>query len=96
MRLALTPAVDVYPDFGGVGGKSTLTSFVGALLTITLIVAVFMLVVCAITWAIAASHGNHAVSGKARTGMWVCVGAVILAGAAVGWLNFLLSLGTTL
>lgn len=96
MRPRLIPSVDVYPDFGGVGGAHVLTGIVGALLTITLIVAILMLVVCAITWAIATSHGNHAAAGNARTGMWVCLGGAVLAGAGVAWLNFLLGVGTTL
>ena len=41
----LLVTANVYPDLGGVGGRSTLISIVGALLTITLIVAVLMIIV---------------------------------------------------
>lgn len=87
---------DVYPDFDAVGGRSTLISIVGALLTITLIVAVLMLVICAIVWAVAAAHGNFQSASRGRTGVLVALGAAALAGAGVAWLNFLLNLGSTL
>lgn len=96
MQPRLIGSVDVYPDFGGVGGQHALTGIVGALLTITLIIAVLLLIVCAITWAIATTTGNHATATKARTGLWVCAGAAVLAGAGVAWLNFLLHLGHSL
>jgi steroid 5-alpha reductase family enzyme len=88
--------MDVFPDFGGVGASGDLRSVVGALLTFVLIVAVLMLVVCAIVWAIASAHGNYQAATKARTGLWVAVGAAALAGAGVTWVNFLLDLGSTL
>ncbi|TAM70850.1 MAG: hypothetical protein EPN48_05425 [Microbacteriaceae bacterium] len=96
MYLQSLPLVAVYPDFGGIGGRGTLTGIVGALLTIVLIVAVLMLIVCAITWATCASHGNPIAASKARTGMWVCVGGAVLAGAGTTWLNFLLGLGSSI
>ncbi len=95
-RLLLVYATAVYPDIGAVGGGSTLISIVGALLTITLVLACLMLIVSAITWAVSASSGNYQVAGKARTGVWVAVGTAALAGAGVAWLNFLLKIGTTL
>ena len=88
--------MDVFPDFGGVGGAAELRSFVGALLMFVLVTAVLMLIVCAIVWAIASAHGNHHAATRARTGLWVAVGAAALAGAGVAWLNFLLDVGTRL
>ena len=88
--------MDVFPDFGGVGAASQLRSIVGALLTFVLITAVLMLIVCAIIWAIASAHGNYQAATRARTGLWVAVGAAALAGAGVTWLNFLLRIGTHL
>ena len=96
MHLRSLASIAVYPDFGGIGGRSTLTGIVGALLMITLIVAVLMLIVCAISWAICTSHGNPAAAAKARGGVWVCLGGAILAGAGTAWLNFLLSLGSSI
>ena len=85
--------MDVYPDFDAVGGRSTLIGIVGALLTITLIVAVLMLIICAIVWA---STGNATSAARGRVGVFVSIGAAALAGAGVAWLNFLLRVGTTL
>ena len=39
--------MDVFPDFGGVGGAGDLQTVIGALLTFVLIIAVLMLIVCA-------------------------------------------------
>ncbi len=88
--------MDVYPDFDAVGGRSTLIAIVGALLTITLIVAVLMLIICAIVWAVSSSTGNITASTRGRVGVFVSIGAAALAGAGVAWLNFLLRVGTTL
>lgn len=88
--------LDVFPDFGAVGAAGDLRSIVGALLTIVLVTAVLMLVVCAMVWAISASGGNYQTAAKARAGLWVALGAAALAGAGVAWLNFLLDVGTHL
>lgn len=88
--------MNVFPDFGGVGGAGQLRTIVGALLTFVLIIAVLMLIVCAIAWAISSAHGNYHAATKARTGLFVAVGAAALAGAGVAWMNFLLHLGTQL
>lgn len=88
--------MDVFPDFGGVGAAADLRAIVGALLMFVLVTAVLMLIVCAIIWAIASSSGNYQAATKARTGLFVAVGAAALAGAGVAWLNFLLDVGTQL
>lgn len=85
-----------YPDFDGVGGAGELRSIVGALLMFVLVTAVLMLIVCAVVWAVASAHGNYQAATKARTGLWVAVGAAALAGAGVAWVNFLLGVGTRL
>lgn len=88
--------MDVFPDFGGVGGTAELRDIVGALLMFVLVIAVLMLIVCAIVWAVASSSGNYQAATKARTGLWVAIGAAALAGAGVAWVNFLLDIGTQL
>ena len=50
--------MDVFPDFGGVGGAADLRSIVGALLMFVLVTAVLMLIVCAIIWAISGASGT--------------------------------------
>ncbi|PAK95623.1 hypothetical protein B8X04_07660 [Brevibacterium casei] len=85
--------MNVFPDFDGLGGIGDLRAVIGALLTFVLIVAVLMLIVSAIVWAIAAASGNHVMAGKARTGVLVAVGTAALAGCGVAWLNWLIALG---
>ena len=65
-------------------------------MTIVLIVAVLMMLVCAATWAVASAHGNYQTAIKARTGLLVALGAAVLDGAGIAWLNFLLHIGPTL
>ena len=88
--------MDVFPDFGGVGGASDLRMVVGALLMFVLIIAVLMLIVSAIVWAIATAHGNYATASKGRIGVLVSVGAAVLAGGGVAWMNWLLTVGSSL
>ena len=78
------------------GGIGDLRAVVGALLTFVLIVAVLMLIVSAIVWAIATAHGNYATASKGRIGVLVAVGAAALAGGGVAWMNWLLNLGQQL
>ncbi|GAA1519210.1 DUF6112 family protein [Nocardioides humi] len=88
--------MDVFPDFNGLGGIGDLKQVIGALLTITLIVAVLMLIVSAVVWAIASSNGNYNAAIKGRTGVLVALGAAVLAGAGVMWANWLIDLGRQL
>ncbi|MFX4288275.1 DUF6112 family protein [Zafaria sp. Z1313] len=88
--------MNVFPDFEGISGIGDLKEVIGALLTFVLIIAVLMLIVCAITWAVASAHGNHATASKARTGLLVAVGAAALAGGAVAWMNWLIAIGDQL
>ncbi|WP_181273813.1 DUF6112 family protein [Brevibacterium oceani] len=88
--------MNVFPDFDGLGGIGDLRAVIGALLTFVLIVAVLMLIVSAIVWAIAAANGNQAMAGKARTGVLVAVGTAALAGCGVAWMNWLIALGDQL
>lgn len=83
----------VYPNLGAVVGAGDLTAVLGALATITLIVAVATIVTCAIGWAIGAATGSWRLTSNCRTGLLVALGAAVLAGAAVAWTNFLLTTG---
>ncbi|WP_145000539.1 DUF6112 family protein [Kocuria rhizophila] len=88
--------MDVFPDFEGLGGIGDLQEVVGAALMIALVIAVLMLIVSGIIWAIATATGNYQAAAKARAGTLVALGGAILAGAAVTWLNWLIDLGGTL
>ena len=88
--------MDVFPDFGAVNGAEQLRRIVGALLTFVLIIAVLMMIISGVTWALASAHGNFHTATRARLGLWVACGAAALAGAGVAWVNFLLDVGSTL
>jgi hypothetical protein len=96
MKTLPAPRALVGPDFGAVGGASELQKIVGALLTYGLVIAVLMVVICAATWAISSSTGNWHAASKARGGLLVALGGVVLTGSAVAWANWLLDLGATL
>ncbi|WP_193095652.1 DUF6112 family protein [Brevibacterium sp. FME17] len=85
--------MDVFPDFDGLGGIGDLREVIGALLTFVLVIAVLMLIVCALIWALATANGQHATATKARIGAWTALGAAVLAGGGVAWLNWLIDLG---
>lgn len=91
---AVTGAVG--PDFGAVTASGELTRIIGALLTVTLVVAVGALVVCAVMWALTASSGHWHTAMRARTGVLVALSAAALAGAGLAWANFLLDVGAGL
>mgnify|MGYP000238694449 CR=1 FL=1 len=88
--------MNVFPDFDGLGGIGDLREVIGALLTFVLVIAVLMLIVCALIWALATANGHHATATKARIGAWTALGAAVLAGGGVAWLNWLIDLGGTL
>lgn len=88
--------MDIFPDFGAVGGAEALQSVVGALLTFVLIIAVLMMIISAVTWALSSGNGHFQTATRARIGVWVACGAATLAGVGVAWVNFLLEVGSTL
>lgn len=88
--------MDVFPDFEGLSGIGDLREVVGALFLFVLIIAVLMLIVSGIVWAISASTGNHTASSKGRSGVLVSLGAAILAGGGVAWMNWLIGVGQQL
>ena len=92
----LGDVMEVFPDFGAVGGASELKSVVGALLTFVLIIAVLMMIISGVTWALASAQGNFQTAARSRLGLWVACGAAVFAGAGVAWVSFLLEVGSTL
>lgn len=88
--------MDVFPDFGAVGGADQLRSIIGALLMLVLISSVLMMIVNGAVWALASSHGNFQLATRARTGFCVTCGTAALAGAGVAWVSFLVEVGASL
>ena len=85
--------MDIFTDFGGLRGIGDLKIVIGAMMTIILVVAVLMVIVNAILWAVASSAGNPGLASKGRTGVFVAAGAAALAGGGVAWINWLIDLG---
>ncbi len=85
--------MSVFPDFGAVSGSGRLERIVGALLTYGLIVAVLMVIVCALMWALASAHGSWHSAARARTGLVVALAGAVLIGGALAWADWLLSVG---
>lgn len=89
--------MDVFPDFDGLAGIDDLREVVGALLMFALVIAVLMLIVSAIIWAVSSSTGNYAAAAaKGRVGVLVSLGGAVLAGAGVAWMNWLIGIGQQL
>ena len=88
--------MDVFPDIGALAGTDALARVVGSLLTLTLVIACLMLLISATTWALSHSAGNYQGATRARTGVFVSLGAAVLAGGGAAWLNFLIGLGPSL
>lgn len=83
----------MFPDFDGLLGIGDLKQTIGALLMFVLVIAVLMVVISAIVWGLAASHGNPATATKGHIGVLVAASAAALAGAGVAWVNWLIVLG---
>ena len=88
--------MNVFPNFDGLSGVGDLKTVIGAALTIVLVIAVLMIIISAIIWAIATGPGNTSIAAKARAGVLVALGAAVLAGAGVAWINWLINLGEQL
>lgn len=88
--------MDIFPDFEGLSGIGDLREVVGALLMFALIIAVLMLIISAIVWAVSSSTGNYSAASKGRVGVLVALGGAILAGAGVAWMNWLIGIGQQL
>lgn len=89
-------ARDVLPNFSAVGGTSDLHTVVGALLTYGLIIAVLILIVSAMTWALASNSGSWHIAQKAKHGMLVALCGATLVGGVLAWVNWLLDVGAEL
>jgi hypothetical protein len=93
---AIRGHVSVGPNFGTLGGTTSLKDVVGALLTCGLLTAVLMLIVCSAAWALASHSGSWHSAQKAKLGIFVALGGAALIGGALGWANWLLGLGAHL
>jgi Ni/Fe-hydrogenase subunit HybB-like protein len=88
--------MSVFPDFGAVGGAEALREIIGALMMFVLVMAVLVMVVSGVAWALATANGHVQFASRARMGLWVACGTAVLAGASVALVDFLLGVGSGL
>jgi hypothetical protein len=87
---------DVTPNTTGLPGISTLSSIVGALLTVALIACVAGLVLAAIVWAVGHHSANPNIAGRGKTGVLVALVASLLVGGANVLVDFFVHAGHAL
>ena len=87
---------DVTPNTTGLPGISTLSSIVGALLTVALIACLGGLVLAAIVWAVGHHSANPNIAGRGKTGVLVALVASILVGGANVLVDFFVNAGHAL
>ena len=85
--------MDVFPDFDGLTGIGDLKQVVGALFMFVLIIAVLMLIVSAIVWALGSNSSNPHLAGRGKFGVVIALGAAIVTGASVALVNFFWNVG---
>ncbi|NYI77087.1 hypothetical protein FB381_2760 [Nocardioides albertanoniae] len=90
------PRGQVHPDLGAISGTGDLRDIVGALLTYGLLLSVAMLIISAITWAIASGAGSWHGASRAKVGVLVALGGAVLAGGTLAWANWLVGIGARL
>jgi Family of unknown function (DUF6112) len=84
---------DVSPNTTGLPGIGTLSSMVGALLTVGLIACVAGLVLAAIVWAVGSHSSNPHLAGRGKSGVLVALVAAVLIGGANVLVDFFVTTG---
>lgn len=84
--------MEVFPGFASVGGSRWTTHHRRRTADVRPDHRHPLLIICAT----ASANGNYQAATKARTGLWVALGAAVSAGAGIAWLNFLLDMGSRL
>jgi hypothetical protein len=87
--------IDIDPNGTGLPGIDQLRTFVGAVMTVGLILSVLALIVAAIVWGFGANSSNPHLASRGKTGVLVACGAAIICGAAVTLVNFFWNIGQT-
>lgn len=92
MTHILAATVNVTPNTS-LPGTHALTSLVGGLLTIAMVVAVLGVILSAISMAVGHHSGNSRLGERGRTGLLVSFIAAIVLGGADALVNFALGVG---
>lgn len=85
--------IDIDPNSSGLPGIDALRTIVGATMTFGLVLAVLGLIISAVIWAFGSNSSNPHLAGRGKTGVLICCGAAVLAGASVTLVNFFWDVG---
>jgi len=87
--------IDISPNDTGLPGISQLSTIVGAIMTIGLILSVLALIVSAIIWGFGANSSNPHMASQGKLGVIVSCAAAVICGASVTLINFFWNVGQT-
>ncbi|WP_448233155.1 DUF6112 family protein [Microbacterium lacticum] len=85
--------IDIPPNSDGLPGINQLSTIVGAVMTVGLILSVLALIISAIVWAVGSNSSNPHLASRGKLGVLVSCGAAILCGASVTLINFFWNVG---
>ncbi|MBS1674773.1 MAG: hypothetical protein JSS74_12520 [Actinobacteria bacterium] len=85
--------INIPPNSNGLPGITQLSTIVGAVMTVGLILSVLALIISAIVWAVGSNSSNPHLASRGKVGVLVSCGAAILCGASVTLINFFWNVG---
>lgn len=85
--------IDIDPNESGLPGINQLSTIVGAVMTIGLILSVLALIVSAIVWAYGSNSSNPHLAGRGKVGVLISCGAAVICGSSVALINFFWGVG---
>jgi hypothetical protein len=85
--------IDITPNDTGLPGIAQLTTIVGAVMTVGLILSALALILSAIIWGFGAHGSNPHLAGRGKLGVLISCGAAVICGAAVTLINFFWNVG---
>jgi len=94
-HLLLPMDIHISPNDNGLPGISQLSTIVGAIMTVGLILSVLALIVSAIIWGFGSNSMNPHMASQGKLGVIISCVAAIICGAAVALINFFWTVGQT-
>lgn len=88
--------ISIAPNDDGLPGISALSTIVGAVMTVALILSVLALLISAVVWGFGANSSNPHLASRGKLGVLISCAAAIITGGAVTLINFFWNIGTTI
>ena len=85
--------ININPNDSGLPGISQLKTFVGAVMTVGLILSVLALIISVIVWGFGSNSSNPHLASRAKIGVVVFCAAAVICGASVTLINFFWNVG---